>query len=364
MATLQTHAEAQQEQVRVAEMVIQQLRAARSNPTNPPPPIRAGSQKQVTECGAFKALTTTTTTQQQRQQQPQQQPQHNHNHTTTTTQPQHNTTTHNTHHTTDRCAFPFLVWAETSGQPAAARGAAWRRRQRRLRSMLRHERQTVAMELAAALHHSWGGGLGMNVGQWAHKTASAGPAEYFDLFSDDGRPEQLVEVPTECGYALAVLASKVFSRREIRRFLSGLGSTASGSGQVVDIPVTQGRRGGGGGLQGSLARQNSTAAVVEHNVDFPARRGLQGFLPGQGSTASSLVRVHGAADEGIQGGFRTFPCGKKSAEVLRQSSARVLASASSSELSSHQMAPVWEPDELGADAARRLRRPESGGGEG
>ena len=33
-------------------------------------------------------------------------------------------------------------------------GAAKRRRERRLRSMLRHERQTVAMELAAALHHS------------------------------------------------------------------------------------------------------------------------------------------------------------------------------------------------------------------
>ena len=38
MATLQTHAEAQQEQIRVAEVVIQQLRA---NPTNPSPPHRA-----------------------------------------------------------------------------------------------------------------------------------------------------------------------------------------------------------------------------------------------------------------------------------------------------------------------------------
>ena len=32
--------------------------------------------------------------------------------------------------------------------------SAMRRRQRRLRAMLRHERQTVAMELATALHHS------------------------------------------------------------------------------------------------------------------------------------------------------------------------------------------------------------------
>ena len=40
MATLQTHAEARQEQNLVAEMVIQQLRAG-TNPTNPPPPFRA-----------------------------------------------------------------------------------------------------------------------------------------------------------------------------------------------------------------------------------------------------------------------------------------------------------------------------------
>ena len=38
MATLQTHGEAQQEQIRVAEIVIQQLPA---NPTNPSPPLRA-----------------------------------------------------------------------------------------------------------------------------------------------------------------------------------------------------------------------------------------------------------------------------------------------------------------------------------
>ena len=57
MATLQTHADAQQEQIRVAEMMIQQLRTAGANPTNPPPAFRAAFQKQVTEGGAFKALT-------------------------------------------------------------------------------------------------------------------------------------------------------------------------------------------------------------------------------------------------------------------------------------------------------------------
>ena len=56
MVTLHSHAEAQQEQIRVAEVVIQQLRAAET-PTNPPPQFRATSQKQMTEGGAFKALT-------------------------------------------------------------------------------------------------------------------------------------------------------------------------------------------------------------------------------------------------------------------------------------------------------------------
>ena len=57
MAVLQTHAEAQQERIRVAEIVIQQLQA---NPTNPTPPLRDAFQKQVTEGGALKALTKNT----------------------------------------------------------------------------------------------------------------------------------------------------------------------------------------------------------------------------------------------------------------------------------------------------------------
>ena len=38
------------------------------------------------------------------------------------------------------------------------------------------------MELAEALHHSWGGGLGTHEGLRAQKTASAGPAEYLGFF--------------------------------------------------------------------------------------------------------------------------------------------------------------------------------------
>ena len=53
VATLQTHAEAQQEQIRVAERLIQQLRTTGANP---PHPTRTFLPRQVTEGGAFKAL--------------------------------------------------------------------------------------------------------------------------------------------------------------------------------------------------------------------------------------------------------------------------------------------------------------------
>ena len=111
--------------------------------------------------------------------------------------------------------------------------------------------------------------------------------------------EQLVDVPTEPGYSLAVIASKLCSRREIRRILSGLGSTASGFGQVVGNPVPQGRGGCGarGGLQGSRAGQNSPA-YLEQIVGIPVlqgRRGsgggLEGLRAGQDSTAVDVERI-------------------------------------------------------------------------
>ena len=56
MKSPQSRAESQEEQIRVAELVIQQLRTAGTS-TNPPPPTRGTFQKEVTEGGAFKALT-------------------------------------------------------------------------------------------------------------------------------------------------------------------------------------------------------------------------------------------------------------------------------------------------------------------
>ena len=55
MANLQSHAESQQEQIRVAELTLQQLRTT-GTLTNPPPTTWSTSLKQGTEGGAFKAL--------------------------------------------------------------------------------------------------------------------------------------------------------------------------------------------------------------------------------------------------------------------------------------------------------------------
>ena len=80
-------------------------------------------------------------------------------HTTHTTHTPHTHHTHHTHHrrlhsrvTVSRVAFlqnPVVAMSDHAGTSSARR-----RRERRLRSWLRHERMTVAMELAAATHHS------------------------------------------------------------------------------------------------------------------------------------------------------------------------------------------------------------------
>ena len=87
--------------------------------------------------------------------------------------------------------------------------------------------------------------------------------------------------------------------------------------QTVDIPVPQGRRGLGGGLQGLRPGQSSTADV-EQIVDFPARGGPQGFLPGQG--LPHRVDCMTAQMKEFMGFFALFPGGKK---VRRYSASRV-----------------------------------------
>ena len=60
--------------------------------------------------------------------------------------------------------------------------------------------------------------------------------------------EQLVEVPTEPGYALAVVASKFFSRINSGDFSQDRVQQRLGPSRSLTFPVPQGRRGGGGGL--------------------------------------------------------------------------------------------------------------------
>ena len=124
--------------------------------------------------------------------------------------------------------------------------------------------------------------------------------------------EKLVEVPTEPVYVLMVLASKVYSRRELSRLLSGQGSTASGSRfleGVVDNPVPP--RSWRWWCTWRSSRFSRKTSGVEQIVDVPARRGLPDFLPGQSSTASSSSRLRDDADEGFQGGFSHFSRSKK-----------------------------------------------------
>ena len=169
------------------------------------------------------------------------------------------------------------------------------------------------------------------------------------------KAEQLVEVPTEPGYALAVnavqaiglraavgMAEQIVGGGGLQGFRAGQGAPAADVEQIVEIPVPLGRRGKGGGPQGSLVGQKSTAANVEQIVDLPAR-GSSRYSPR-------------AADERFQGFFRTFPRSKKSAELTRQSSPSVPASVSSSELSAHQMALAREPDELADEPGDSLGR--------
>ena len=216
-----------------------------------------------------------------------------------------------------------LLMAERDG------GSARRRRERRLCSFLRHERMTVRMELAAALHHSCGGGLGTHEGLRAQKTASAGLAEYFELSSDDGRPAggerpaALLEprpqerdrrhtgVGCEIAQNLEVPVPQMGEQQPnvLQFFASFLPGVAE---PVIEVPKIlldrTPQRLGDRLRQPQMVEQLVHVLTVvsysslqqltaEQIVDIPVpgRGGLQGSRPGQGSTASSS---HGGAADG------------------------------------------------------------------
>ena len=121
--------------------------------------------------------------------------------------------------------------------------------------------------------------------------------------------EQLVEVPTIISY-------------------SSLQRTVE---HHVDIPVP-GREGRASGLQGFLPGQSSTALqkriyelIVEKIVDPVSGGGLHGSLSGHGSSSShSPAGVEERADEPGKGGFALFPK-LKNAKLASHSSPRVPA---------------------------------------
>ena len=290
-------------------------------------------------------------------------------------------------------------------------GAAWRRRQRRLRMHWRHEQLTLQMLLATYEHHAAPRGQSRaRSGGWEravlhgqvpeHPTPQVAGTEYSTLDVEDvpatgSRPDRLAGVrPQErvqqhfvdqfvdAASALPILDVPVPLMGEqvvvVLHFFDALIPVAEQVIEVpkiiieripprtlvrdtqllvevptivsysllqlimeqnVDIPVP----GGGGrlaGLQGSLPGQGSTAPSVVQIVDIPGG-GPRGSRPRQGSLASSSFHSPAGsdddADEPGTGVFRTFPRLKKSAKVTLHSSPTVLRSVSSSELSAHRV---------------------------
>ena len=90
---------------------------------------------------------------------------HNHNHHN------HNHNTHNNQAVYPKSALVCVTCCEWTSaiSPFQGAAAAQRRRQRRLRSRLRHERTTVAMALAERTHHSPRGQKNARAREWGHE---------------------------------------------------------------------------------------------------------------------------------------------------------------------------------------------------
>ena len=235
-----------------------------------------------------------------------------------------------------------------------ATGAAWRRRQRRLRSWWRHEQQTVAAVLATVTHHSHskvGTANDAPRGQRTVTSTRVGPAEYFELSSDDGRPtgrerpaalleprpqgevqhhagigyelaqsldvpvlhmvEQLSDVLQFFATCLPVVAEpvievpKIFLDRAPQRLGDHLRQPQMVE-QLVHVPTV-------------VSYSSLQQLTAEQIVDIPVpggdggggRGSLQGFPPRQNSAALHVeqtvdIPVPGRAGEGGRGGLQGF----------------------------------------------------------
>ena len=258
-----------------------------------------------------------------------------------------------------------------------------KRRERRLRHFLRHEQLTG---LSEKKHHSSRGqrmdrtGEGGNEMQYTAKfrrtpfTPSSLPSlqrELFQLFEEEpgeGRPGA-VEDPRRRGWWTSSWRSSGFwtSRcpdvpkisqdripqvdRDPQRVeqLVEMPTVVSPSfvlqlaEQNVDIPVP-GARGflDHGGLHCFHPEQSSLQSSVEQNVDnLVPCGGLQNFLSGQSSTASSSV----LPEEPFQGFFSHFSRAQKSAKVASQASADLGAHSSPSTTSAYGRTTLVDDDD-------------------
>ena len=327
-----------------------------------------------------------------------------------------------------------FMWA---AEGAAHAGAAKRRRERRHRAYLKYARMSVAVALSEYKHHTSRGQRMGRAGRWEraalhgqvpeHPTPQTAGTEYFSLDVEDVpatgswpdrlagvRPQErvqqhpvdqivdttpalpILDVPASlmgtqlvdvlrffltrwlvgAEHVLDCEAERVPARRLCREpqlveQLVEVPTILYFLKQKVDIPVP-GAGGRHADLQGFLPGQSSTAPqfseeriskrIVEQNVDIPGE-GVQGLRPIQGSTASSSSSVPlsptdwlNFEDKAFQGFFRTFSPPNKSAKVTRQSSARVPRGASRSELIAHQMARAARPQDFPDDGRHHLSR--------
>ena len=196
----------------------------------------------------------------------------------------------------------------------AGTSSARRRRERRLRSWLRHERMTVAMELAAATHHSspkggWPGAT--HDALRGQKTASSGgrrpgvlkepePPNVVDRVQrhileqtvsalglqilDAPVPQLVDQLVTALSHVDSFVPEQVIEVPKISlppcRPRTALREPQTAE-QLVEVPTVVSPS----FLQGFPPEQSPAAQPVEQLVDMYSGGGRQGLRPGQGSTA-------------------------------------------------------------------------------
>ena len=245
-----------------------------------------------------------------------------------------------------------------SEQPVV--GAAQRRRQRRLRSWLRHERMTVAMALAERTHHSSRGQTIARAGVWGHElnytatiwTPPPPPPqpELFSLYDEEPGGSRPDRMPTLSGPQEQVLRHTVdqivVAVSALPTFDVPVPQTVDqlvGAVLHLDTPIPEhaifevpkiscpSRFPRSALREPQKAEQLveaptlvSLVEVIEQPVDIPVRAWggtggrLQGFLPGQSSSSVEQDRRHSSSSSWYPWSFPRFHPGQSSTAVAEQ----------------------------------------------